>query len=465
MTASAALWTACDAEAATGGRSTAPWQARGVSIDSRTLRPAELFVALAGPSFDGHAFVAKAFEAGAAAAMVHQPGLESDAGRPLLEVADTLEALTALGAAGRARSGARLVGVTGSVGKTGTKEALRACLQSQAPTSASASSLNNHWGVPLSLARLPEDAAYGVFEIGMNHPGEIRALARLVRPHVALITTIVPAHTAFFASVAEIAEAKAEIFEGLEPDGTAVLNRDNPFFPLLAERAEACGVARILAFGRHPEAQVRLTGYSPGPAGSRVTADVEGRSLDYWIGLPGKHWALNSVAVLAAVLALGADPARAAVAFAGLQALDGRGRQHRIALAEGELLLIDDSYNANPSSMRAAFDRRIAVLGDMLELGAVSRDLHERLAGPLIEAAVDQVHCCGQDMAALYQALPAAMRGRRAASSAELAPLLAGALGPGDVVLVKGSLGSRMAVIVKAVKALSPAPARAANGE
>ena len=470
------LWTSEQAADATGGQNRAPWQASGLSIDSRNLKPGDLFVALAGPNFDGHDFITAALEAGAAGVMAHRlpEGLASDA--PLLLVGDTLDALTALGIAGRARSKAKLAGVTGSVGKTGCKEALRLCLSDQAATTASAASLNNHWGVPLSLARMPPDATYGVFEIGMNHPGEISVLTRMVRPQVALITTIEPAHTAFFDSVADIADAKAEIFEGMEPDGVAVLNRDNPFFPVLVERALQQGLQRIIAFGRHGEADARLIDYSPGPAGNRISALIGGAQIDYWIAMPGQHWVLNSLAVLATVQALGADVPRAAASLGQVQALDGRGKQHKLALAGGELLLIDDSYNANPTSMKAAFEvlggiapapggRRIAVLGDMLELGPTARELHASLAGPLTQAGVDLVFSCGENMAALHEALPKALRGRHTATSSDLIAAVTDAVAAGDTVLIKGSLGSRMAVLVNALKALGDAGPRRANGE
>ena len=472
----AALWTSQDVAAATGGRARAPWTAGGISIDSRTIAPGDLFVALAGPSFDGHDFIAAALAAGAAGVLAHRvpDGLPDDA--PLLLVDDTLVALTALGTAGRARATGLLAAITGSVGKTGCKEALRLCLEDQAPTHASARSFNNHWGVPLSLARMAPGAAYGVFEIGMNHPGEIAALTRQVRPHVSLITTIEPVHIEFFDSVADIADAKAEIFQGMDARGVAVLNRDNPFFPQLVERALERGLGRIIAFGRHGEADVRLVDHSPGPAGNRVSALVEGRPVDYWIALPGRHWVINSLAVLATVQALGADVERAAQSLGRVQVLDGRGKQHRLALADGELLLIDDSYNANPTSVKAAVavlgetappagGRRIAVLGDMLELGAGAREMHVGLAPALTRAGVDLVFCCGQHMAALDAALPAALRGGHATSSAELVPLVTEALGAGDRVLVKGSLGSRMAVLVSAIMALGETGPRRANGD
>ncbi|MDJ0610530.1 MAG: UDP-N-acetylmuramoylalanyl-D-glutamyl-2,6-diaminopimelate--D-alanyl-D-alanine ligase [Kiloniellales bacterium] len=472
----AALWASAEAVEATGGQVSGDWTASGISIDSRSVAPGDLFVALEGPNFDGHDFIAKALAGGAVAAMAHRRPDGLDPAAPLLLVDDTLAALNRLGAAARVRSQARFAGVTGSVGKTGTKEAIRHCLAAQAPTSASAASLNNHWGVPLSLARMDRQARYGVFEMGMNHAGEIRALTRLVRPHVALITTVEAAHSAHFDSIEGIAEAKAEIFEGVEPGGTAILKREHPLFQLLAARAREAGIERIVTFGRHPDADAHVLEATLDGGHSRIRASVHGAELAYRVGLPGDHWVENSLAVLATVAALGADLAAAAGELAGLQPLKGRGAQRSLALPGGGFTLIDDSYNANPTSMRAAFQvlrlaapgaggRRLAVLGDMLELGSASRNMHADLSEPLLEAGIDLVFTCGADMAALDEALPAERRGGHAADSAKLAPLVAAALRPGDVVLVKGSLGSRMANVIEALSQLGEAPARAANGQ
>ena len=472
-----ALWTAQAAAAATGGRASRAWTADGVSIDSRSLARGDLFVALVGPNADGHDHVAAALAAGAAAAVVQRrpKGLPADA--PLLEVADTFEALNALAAAARRRAAARIVAVTGSVGKTGTKEALRLVLGRQAPTAASLGNLNNHWGAPLSLARMAPDAAYGVFELGMNHPGEIAPLSRLVRPHVALITTIAPAHTAFFRSLDEVADAKAEIFEGVAPDGTALLNRDNGWFDRLAEAARRRGIGRILGFGRSRDAEARVLEAELGAEGSRVAAEIDGRRLAYRIGAPGPHWVVNSVAVLAAVAALGADLAAAAEALADMEAPAGRGRRCRLGPEGRSFELIDESYNASPEAMRAAFavlqlaepapgGRRIAVLGDMLELGDDAPALHAGLAGDLAARGVDRVYAAGPAMAALFAALPPAARGAHAPDTAALAPLVAASVQPGDVVLVKGSLGMNMARIVAALAARGPHPeAMAASGQ
>ena len=473
------LWTAEDAATATNGRATSDWQASGVSIDTRSQEPGDLFVALDGPNRDGHDFVAAALDKGAAAALVTRrpEGVGEDA--PLLLVEDGLEALWALGRAGRARSEAQIVGVTGSVGKTGTKEALRSCLSAQGRTAASVASYNNHWGVPLSLARMAPTAEYGVFEIGMNHAGELGPLSRLVRPRVAVITTVQPVHLAYFDNVLQIADAKAEIFEGLEPGGTAVLNRDNAFFPNLLERAEAREIRRVISFGRHPDANVRLLDCSLHATCSSVHALVKDQPLDYCLSLPGEHWVLNSLAVLGAVWALGADVSAAAAAFARLEPMKGRGERHLLACPEGrdgEFLLIDESYNANPTSMRAALSvlgrsdtrgdgRRIAVLGDMLELGDSAQERHARLAEAVTGAGIDLVFTCGEAMAALHDALPKALRGAHTADSAGLAPIVSATVGGGDAVMVKGSLGSRMALVVEALMQPSRPPLRAANGD
>jgi UDP-N-acetylmuramoyl-tripeptide--D-alanyl-D-alanine ligase len=470
----APLWTDAQAAAATGGRNTAPWAANGVSIDSRNLAPRDLFIALQGPSFDGHDFIAKAFESGAAAALSHRHADAQTPG-PLLLVEDTMVALRGLGAAARARSKACFIGVTGSVGKTSTKAALAQCLSAQAPTAASAASLNNHWGLPLSLSRLPHDAVYGVFEVGMNHPGEIRDLTALLRPDVALITNVEAVHIGHFDSVEEIADAKAEIFEGMGPKGTAVLNRDNPHFARLAEKARAAGVGRIIGFGRDAGAEVRWIESALDAAGSRVEAEILGTRLSYRVGLPGSHWAMNSLAVLASVAAAGADVPRAAEELANIQAVAGRGVRREIALPEGSFTLIDDSYNANVNSMCAAFEvlgkaaigrngRRIAILGDMLELGTRARDMHLALAQPLEDAGIDLVLTCGTEMAALQDALPANMRGGHGADSNALIPIATAAVAAGDAVTIKGSLGSRMKLLVEALSNMARDLPRAANG-
>ena len=459
-----ALWTAETVAEATGARVAGDWVASGVSIDTRTLSPGDLFVALEGPNRDGHAFVADALQRGAAAAVVARKPDGVDDSASLALVADTQAALEGLGRAGRRRSTARIVGITGSVGKTGTKEALRHVLAREAPTHASAASHNNQWGVPLSLARLPEAASYGVFEMGMNHAGEIRALTAQVRPHVALITTVGPAHLENFASVAEIADAKSEIFEGLERGGIAIVNRDSEHHGRMHDQAARSRAGKMVSFGRHPEADWRLEEAHAGEEHSDVVVVRGGRRIRYRLGVPGEHLVLNSLAVLAATEALGADVVRAAGSLADLRASAGRGERRRIALPGGSATLLDESYNANPSSMRAALavlgrttGRRIAVLGDMLELGPTSADLHAGLVEPVEAAGVDLVFTCGRDMQRLHDALPENRRGQHASDSAALAPALLDALRPGDAVLVKGSLGSRMARVVTALTSSGPA--------
>ena len=467
------LWTAADANAATGGRATSSWRAEGVSIDSRTIRPGDLFVALRGPKHDGHDHVASALANGAAAALVdHVPtGLES---APLLVVGDTFEALNALARVARRRCKARIVAVTGSVGKTSVKEALKLVLSRQAKTAATLGNLNNQWGVPLSLARMAPDTVYGVFEMGMNHPGELTPLSQLVRPDVAVITTIAPAHTEFFEFIGEIADAKAEIFNGMR-GGTAVLNRDNAYFATLAVAAFGRGLDRIVGFGAHPDATARVESWTAAADGSTIHASINGRRLTYRVAQPGRHWVINSLAVLAAAEALGADVTAAAAALAELPATKGRGERHQVAYRGGDFILIDDSYNASPASMRAAFEilaiseprpggRRIAVLGDMLELGPTADELHAGLAPALLASGVDLVFTAGQHMKRLHEALPRDRRGGHAPSAEALAPLVISAVRPGDVITVKGSFGSRMALIVGALKNIDSTPPRAANG-
>lgn len=460
------LWDFDAAVAAVGGQVSQPGAPAisGVSIDSRTLAPGALFVAIRGERLDGHAFVDAAFEAGAAAAIVSRDVEIPDAPGQLVRVEDTLAAMNALGRTARANTRAKVIAVTGSVGKTGTKEALRLALAPSGVTYASQKSYNNQWGVPLSLANMPNEARFGVFEVGMNSPGEIEPLTRLIRPHVAIVTTVEPVHLGFFESVEQIAEAKAEIFQGLEPGGTAILNRDNPYFGLLAERAEEAGAGTIVAFGSAAAADVRLQSVELGPDASEAVARIGGVELRYRIGAPGKHLVMNALAVLAAADAVGADLEAAAAALAAYSAQQGRGQRFVLEPPGGTVLLVDESYNANPASMRAAlaalaqtpradFPRRIAVLGDMLELGAAGPDLHRALAEPVDAAGVDVVLACGPQMKALYDALPPSRMGSYATTSAELEPALLEAVRPGDVVMVKGSLGSRMGPLVEALKA------------
>jgi UDP-N-acetylmuramoyl-tripeptide--D-alanyl-D-alanine ligase len=396
-------------------------------------------------------------------------------GAPLLVVGDVLDALRELAKAARARASAKIIAVTGSVGKTGTKDALRMVLARQGETHASAASYNNHWGVPLSLARCPQTAEFAIFEIGMNHAGEIAPLSRLVRPHVAIITTVEPVHLEFFDTVEAIADAKAEIFTGLSPGGTAVINRDNAHFARLRDAARAAGASRIVTFGEHAEADARLDKVALHPECSAVAASILGVDVTYKIGAPGRHVVLNSLAVLTAVSLIGADLALAALALAELQPPAGRGVRRRLVVPGGTALLIDESYNANPASMRAALallgqvpmgprGRRVAVLGDMLELGTQGSELHRALVEPVLAHDIDLVFCSGPLMHALWEALPPERRGGYAKTSAALEPVVLGDIHAGDAVMVKGSLGSKMGPIVAALtrKFSSQRPAAAA---
>jgi UDP-N-acetylmuramoyl-tripeptide--D-alanyl-D-alanine ligase len=440
-----------------------PAEVTGISIDSRTIERGEAFFAVMGENRDGHEFVGAALAAGAGLAVVAEnklSALPNDA--PLLVVADVLAALVDLARAARSRSRARVIAVTGSVGKTGTKEALRRVLARVGETHASVASYNNHWGVPLSLARLPASARYGVFELGMNHAGEIASLSRLARPHVAIITAIEPVHLEYFSSVEAIADAKSEIFLGVEPAGAAVINRDSPQFERLKASAEAAGIMRVVSFGEHAEADARLVRAAIKPDRSTIEARILGIDIVYKLGAPGQHVAMNSLAVLAAAALLGADLAVAALALADLKPAPGRGENVMLELPGGTALLIDESYNANLASMRAALallgqapvglrGRRIAVLGDMLELGPTSPEIHRALLEPVLAHGTDLVFCCGPLMKALWEALPVERRGGYALSSAELEPEVIAGLRGGDAIMIKGSLGSRMGLIVKAL--------------
>jgi len=461
------LWSVAEAAAATNGHGQGNWQVSGVSTDSRTVQQGDLFVAIQGPKFNGHRFAADALERGAAAVMVHEQPNDLAPDAPVLMVANTMAGLEALGVAARTRTAAKIAAVTGSVGKTGTKEALLRVLASVAPTHASQGNLNNHWGVPLSLSRMPADSVYGVFELGMNHAGEITPLSQMVRPHVAIITNVELVHLEFFASLCKIADAKAEVFAGLQPGGIAILNRDDTYFTHLETAAKAAGAGRIISFGAHEAAEVRLIELAQHPTCNCIFADIDGQAVTYKIGAPGRHWAINSLAVLAAVRALSADLGLAALAMADVSPTGGRGARHRVDYGDGSILIIDESYNASPVAVAAAIEtlgaveparlgRRIAVLGDMLEMGPASPDLHADLAPALVSAGADLVFACGPWMANLFEALPGHMRGRYESTSADLLPRVIAAVQAGDTVLVKGSLGIGMAPIVRALLELGP---------
>lgn len=454
------LWTAAELVEATGGRFVTRFDASGVSIDTRTIQPGELFVALIGEGGDGHDHAAHAIEAGAAGVMVHRD--LPDIGQRLI-VDDTLAGLTRLGAFARARFSGRVVAVTGSVGKTTTKEMLRVALSPFGQVHAAVASYNNHWGVPLTLARIPAappaGAAVCVVEIGMNHAGEIAPLAQLAQPHVAVVTTIEAAHIGFLGGMEAIAEEKAAILQGLDASGVAVLPADSPWFPLLRDRA---GSHRVLSFGTVPGATSRLIQIEQDADFSTLLMDVAGSELSMRLNAPGRHMAMNAVAALTAVAALGFDPVIAAQSLEGFTPLPGRGAHRRLGLKCGPALLLDESYNANGASMRAALDvlrlqpaaRRIAILGDMLELGDAGPAEHAALAADVVRSS-DLVFTCGPLMRHLYVSVPPSMRGGHAEDAAELAPMVTERVAAGDAVLVKGSLGSKMKTIVVALDALT----------
>jgi UDP-N-acetylmuramoyl-tripeptide--D-alanyl-D-alanine ligase len=404
-----------------------PADVPGLSIDTRSIGKGEAFFAIKGDNRDGHEFVDAALKAGAGLAVVARSQASRFPDAPLLIVDDVLDALRGLARAARARMQAKVIAVTGSVGKTSTKEALKLALSADGETYASIASFNNHWGVPLSLARCPQSAKYAVFEIGMNHAGEITPLTKLARPHVAIVTTIAPVHLEFFGTLDKIADAKAEIFLGVEPGGAAVLNCDNDQYARLAAAAKAARVSRIVSFGEHADADARLLRVSLQPETSTVEARILHHPITYKLGAPGRHLVLNSLAVLTAAVLAGADLALAALALNKLQPAAGRGV--RVTLR---------------------------VLGDMLELGPTGAELHRGLAAPLQEASVDLVFCSGPLMRSLWEALPSSRRGGYAETAAALEPGVLEAIHDGDAVMVKGSLGSKMGPIVKALERQFP---------
>ena len=433
----------------------------GVSIDTRTIQPGDLFVAIKGENSDGHDYVRAAFEKGAAAAVVDEAHAASLAGAgSLYVVRDSLAALEGLGRASRARSGARIIAVTGSVGKTTTKELLRAVLSAKGETHASVASYNNHWGVPLTLARMRASARFGVFEIGMNHAGEITPLVDMVKPHIAVITRIAPVHLEHFASIDAIADAKAEIFSGLLKGGLAIINRDDAQFERLHAAAKASKAGLVLSFGESEGAEARLISCEIVGESTRVVARALNRELSYTIGAPGRHVAMNSLAVLLAGRAAGMDLDAIADAFARFSPPSGRGQRETLQAQGGPFTLIDESYNANPASMRAALDllgaaagaRRIAILGDMLELGPEAEALHAAHAADLERNKIDLVFAAGPLMRALYEAMPSSRRGAHAPDAAALEPVVMDAIRAGDVLMVKGSNGSRMGPLVSAIR-------------
>ncbi len=459
------LWTDDDITSATGGRCDAHFAATGVTIDSRTTSAGDLFIALRGPNFDGHDFVAEALSDGAVAAVADRIPIGVSGGVPVVIVDNTLKAMGEMAAYARRRSQAKIIAITGSVGKTGIKEALKSVLGEQGQVCASHGNLNNRFGLPLSIARMPACSAYGIFEMGMNHPGEIEPLSRLTRPDVALVTNVESVHSGFFTSIEGIADAKAEIFAGLKEGGTAILNRDNMYFDRLALAAHRAGAKRIIGFGADSRAEARLRQVDMEAEKSMVEAEIDGRYVSYSLASPGYHQVINSLAVLAAVQSLGGDVMSAADALCRIKPSKGRGLRQSVRISEGSFDLIDESYNASPVSVNAALGvlgqitcrsggRRIAVLGDMLELGSSSADCHAALAKPIDDNGVDLVFAAGAGMSHLWQRLPEKVRGGYADDCESLAAMVVEAVRANDVVMVKGSAGSRSGLIVEALSAL-----------
>lgn len=446
------LWTAGDAAAATGGRAQGDWVADGVSIDTRTIQPGDLFVALQAAR-DGHDFVAQALEKGAVAALVSRipEGVAHDA--PLLIVPDVLRGLEDLGRAGRARTQAKVIAITGSVGKTSTKDMARVALTGQGRIHAAEASYNNHWGVPLTLARMPRHTDFAIVEIGMSHPGEIAPLSRMARPHVALITTVAAAHLEAFGALDGIAREKGAIFDGLQPVGSAIIPEDLPVTGLLRDCADKAG-AIVVGFGR--DGMARLIHARPADGVLSCRARIAGKVLDFTLRTTGTHFAMNAVGVLAALSSAGADVAEAARRLIDWHPPKGRGGVEDIA----GLRLIDDAFNANPTSLSAGLStlagltggRRIAILGDMLELGPEELAMHRALADDPAMAQVDLVHAAGPRMRHFYDALPPEKRGLWTETASELAARASELAGPGDIVLVKGSKSSLISVVVEALR-------------
>jgi len=460
------LWTTEDMIAAMAGRpfGTLPEGITGISIDSRSIAPGEAFFAIKGDRVDGHDFASMAMANGAALLVVSEARLPA-MGRltvPVIVVEDVLAALGKLGQAARARSRAQIIAVTGSVGKTTTKEMLRRVLSPSGKVHASVASFNNHWGVPLTLARMPLDTYFGVFEVGMNHPDEIRPLVKMIKPHVAVITTIAPAHLGNFKSIREIATAKAEIFEGVVSGGQVVLNRDNDQFNFLERTAQACDITHVHSFGQHAKADFRLAEFNGSDQSSTLWITIDGDTKEVAIGAPGRHIAENALAALGVVKIVGADMQQAIGALATLQPEKGRGRRHRLMIDHGAFTVIDESYNANPASMRAAIavlasavptgaGRRIAVLGDMLEMGDYAERVHSDLAGPLLAAGIEHVWLAGREMAALKESLPESVQVVHYETTEELSEYVLNSVVAGDVLMVKSSLGIGFGKIVAAL--------------
>ena len=460
------LWTFEEFVDATGGQtiSSPLIPIEGISIDSRTLKPGDAFFALSGSNFDGHDYVKQAFKNGASIAVVSKKvNLNQNSLGPVVVVDNVYQALKNLGVRARARTKAKIVAVTGSVGKTFTKEVLKRVLSTSGKTHASIASYNNHFGVPLSLARLPKDCDFAVFELGMNAPGEIKPLSNMVKPHVAVITIVSAVHLGSFKSVKDIAREKADIFSGLESEGTVVLNADCKYTDYLTQLAKEANISKIITFGKQQDADVQLESFATNLNCICVSALVKNTEVAYKLGVSGQHLINNSLAVLAVVEVLKANLAKALLAFSELKIPKGRGDRWKLNLPNGQALLIDESYNASPLSMKAAIKslgevpikrkgRHLAVLGDMLELGKTSSKFHASLLEPLNEANVDKVYCVGQQMQNLWSKLPFNKRGALAENSKKLEPILANQIQPGDIIMVKGSLGIQMGTLVEFLK-------------
>ncbi len=468
------LWTVEDMIAAMDGRPLGrpPEGISGISIDSRSLRPGDAFFAIKGDRFDGHDFATAATAAGASLLVVAEGKLPA-LGRlatPMIVVDDVLKAMEKLAAAARARSRAKVIGVTGSVGKTTTKEALRLALSGSGRVHAADRSFNNHWGVPLTLARMPVDTDFAVIEIGMNHAGEIRPLTKLARPHLAIVTLIAPAHLGHFRSLDEIARAKAEIFEGVVEDGFALINRDDQRWRVLDRLAKEAGVSQVVGFGEHSRAQIKLIKCTLAGDHSDIAVKISGKEIRARVGAPGRHMVQNALAVLGAVHLLGADMNAAVEALGGLRAVSGRGARHVLKHPDGAFTLIDESYNANPASMRVALDllahspvegvgRRVAVLGDMRELGSHSAELHAGLAEAIAKADVGKLFIAGEEIRVLIDELPKNLPVEYRPTADELAPLVLADARPGDAIMVKASLTIGFSRIVEALSKRFPAAA------
>lgn len=458
------LWTSSEAESATNCKSSAAWHAQGVSIDSRSLKEGDIYIALRGANHDGHDFIKDAIAKGASCLLMDTLP-KDDISVPFLLVEDTLQALRQLGIYARNRTKAKIIGITGSVGKTSTKEALYIAFSSVARAIANQGGLNNHWGLPLSLARIPEDIDYAILEMGMNHVGEIHDLSLMAKPHLTIITTVAEVHQEFFDSIDEIAKAKCEIFDGIVAPGVIVLNRDCSTFSLQLQKAREIQNAKIVTFGSHVESDVRLMKLTMSHNQCDVQAQIFGKSIAYHLNTNARHLAFNSLSVLSSIASFGLDVEKAASALKSFAPLSGRGKQELIHFKKGSFLLIDESYNASPIAVKAALNvlgssqigengRRIFVFGDMRELGENAQKFHADLAGSVCAENIDLVYACGDLSKALFEAIPAQKRGLHKESSEKLAVHLPRIVQSGDVIMVKGSLSMKMKLIVDSLKGL-----------